>query len=234
MYTILRHLVWPKSEFRMQVWNALRAARCKCRTQKLLKSRHLGTIRQICRAISSQRRHVSTIGKKGLLSSDMFSTRPHNMVNFGPLVAEICWRVWGTPANFNGFRVFAALLHGTPLLGVSQTLRRWTEGATYIRQGGHHVGHWPAFLVLGVFVGLTDASAWLAQLAVAIVNFSGQINTGSYSITRCSLDVIWHLTVKAEAAYSSVSYQTRRPLTRLQHAAGNVYLVLKLIDQLVS
>ena len=23
------------------------------------------------------------------------------MMNFGPLVAEISWRVWGTPANFN-------------------------------------------------------------------------------------------------------------------------------------
>jgi len=68
------------------------------------------------------------------------------MANFGP-AAEICWRVWGTPANFNGFRVLAALLHGTPVLGVSQTLRRCTEGGTYIRQGGHHVGHWPAFLV---------------------------------------------------------------------------------------
>jgi len=39
----------------------------------------------------------------------------------------------------------AALLHGTLVLGVSQTLRRWTESATYIRQGGHHVGHWPTF-----------------------------------------------------------------------------------------
>jgi len=29
------------------------------------------------------------------------------MVNFGLLTAEICWRVWGTPANFNGFRVLA-------------------------------------------------------------------------------------------------------------------------------
>jgi len=37
----------------------------------------------------------------------------HNMVNFGPLAAEIGWRVWGTPGNFNGFRVLAALLHGT-------------------------------------------------------------------------------------------------------------------------
>jgi len=32
------------------------------------------------------------------------------MVNFGPLAAEIGPVVWGTPANFNGFRVFAALL----------------------------------------------------------------------------------------------------------------------------
>ena len=62
------------------------------------------------------------------------------MVSFGLLPAEICWRVWGTPANFNGFRVLAALLHGTLLVGVSETLRRWTEGATYIR-------HWPTFLV---------------------------------------------------------------------------------------
>ena len=35
------------------------------------------------------------------------------MVNFGPLAAEIVSLVWGTPGNFNGFRVLAALLHGT-------------------------------------------------------------------------------------------------------------------------
>ena len=46
------------------------------------------------------------------------------MVNFGPLAAEICWRVSGTPEHFNGFRVLAALLHGVPVLGVSQTVRR--------------------------------------------------------------------------------------------------------------
>jgi len=69
------------------------------------------------------------------------------MVNFGPLAAEIGPVVWGTPANFNGFHVLAALLHGTLVVGISQTLRRWTEGATYIQQGSHHVGHWPTFLV---------------------------------------------------------------------------------------
>jgi len=67
------------------------------------------------------------------------------MVNFGLLAAEIISLVWGTPANFNGFRVLAALLHGTVVVGVSQTLRRRTEGATYIRQDGHHVGHYPTF-----------------------------------------------------------------------------------------
>jgi len=67
------------------------------------------------------------------------------MVNFGPPAAEIGSGVLGTPANFSGFRVLAALLHGTVVVGVSQTLRRSTEGATYVRQGGHHGGHWPTF-----------------------------------------------------------------------------------------
>jgi len=46
------------------------------------------------------------------------------MVNFGPLAAEIDPVVWGTPANFNGFCILAALMHGTPALGISQTLWR--------------------------------------------------------------------------------------------------------------
>jgi len=57
------------------------------------------------------------------LSSNM-SSCPHNMVNFDPLADEIDPVVWGTPANFNGFRVLAALVHGSQVVGVSQTLRR--------------------------------------------------------------------------------------------------------------
>jgi len=49
--------------------------------------------------------------EKSLLNTDTSSTCPHNMVNFGLLTAEICWRVWGIPANFNGFRVLAASEH---------------------------------------------------------------------------------------------------------------------------
>ena len=71
------------------------------------------------------------------------------MVHFGLLTADIGSGVWGTPANFNGVRVLAALLqrrhspeanqtlhdvrpvvllaallHGTRAVGTSQTLRR--------------------------------------------------------------------------------------------------------------
>jgi len=141
--------------------------------------------------------------KKKILNSNISSTCPYNMANVGPLMAEIGLPVWGTPANFNGFRVlalslqrrhspeanhtlhdvwpspglvhyvcifggsclvaefcqvqssvhvqnlhspiFIASLHSTPVVGASQTLRHWAEGATYIRQGGHHVKHWPTF-----------------------------------------------------------------------------------------
>jgi len=79
--------------------------------KKVAKNCHLSTIAQLRRVISSQLRHVSTIGKN-LLSTNMSSTCPHNMVNFSPLTAEIGSTIWGTPANFNWFRVLAALLHG--------------------------------------------------------------------------------------------------------------------------
>ena len=42
--------------------------------------------------------------RKNLLSSNISPTCPHNVVNFGLLV-------WGSPANFHGFRILAVLLH---------------------------------------------------------------------------------------------------------------------------
>jgi len=130
----------------MQVWNMLRAVCWKHRMQK-------------SRQKSPSGHHHTTLSgyifatkacidnRKNLLSSNISSTCPHNIVNFGPLAAEIISLVWGTPGNFNGFRVLAAILHGTLVVGVNQALRRWTESTTYIRQGDHHVGHWPTFLV---------------------------------------------------------------------------------------
>ena len=75
-------------------------------------------------------------------------------MTFGILASEIRWRVWGTPANFNGFRVLAALLHCTAVVRVSQSL-----------QGGHYVGHWPTFLV--VTVTTTTIKIYFTTLASA-------------------------------------------------------------------
>ena len=41
------------------------------------------------------------------------------MVNFGPLVAEIFSLVWGTPGNFDRFRVFGSVT-AQPNCGVEQ------------------------------------------------------------------------------------------------------------------
>jgi len=90
--------------------------------KKLAKNRHLDTIAQLCRAISSQLGHVLTI-EENSLNSNISPTCPYNMVNFCLLAAEIVSLVWGILANFNGFCVLAALLHSTLVLGVSQTSR---------------------------------------------------------------------------------------------------------------
>ena len=76
----------------------LHAACWKYRTQKIAISapshNFVGCIFTIKACIDNQ--------KKKLLNSNSSSTCPHNMVNFGPLTAEIGSGVWGTPANFNG------------------------------------------------------------------------------------------------------------------------------------
>jgi len=59
---------------------------------------------------------------ENLLNSSISPTFRYNMLNFGPLAAEICWRVWGTAANFNGFRVLAALLHRESKNGATLTM----------------------------------------------------------------------------------------------------------------
>jgi len=83
-------------------------------------NRHLGTIPQLCRAISSQLRHVSTIGKK--------LVKQQYLLYMSPQYGEVrptsgCDRFvsLGHPGNFNGFRVSAALLHGTLVVGIIQT-----------------------------------------------------------------------------------------------------------------
>jgi len=57
-----------------------------------------------------------------LLSSNTSSACLDNMVHFGLLTADIGSGVWGTPANFNGFRDLAALLQRRHSPEANQTL----------------------------------------------------------------------------------------------------------------
>jgi len=95
-----------------------RAARgsLKYRTQKVAKNspsaHHRTTLSGYIFANKAQ-----IDNQKKMLNSNISPTCPYNMVNFGPLAAEI-----------NGFRVLAALLHGTlaaaKLCVVEQTAER--------------------------------------------------------------------------------------------------------------
>jgi len=142
MSTILPHMLWPWCEFRMQVWNVLHAACWKCRTQKIAKHSpswyHRTTLSGYIFANKTRIDKWKNVKQQCL---------PHMSSQYGELRPTSGWDrfvSFGHPSyNFNGFRVLAALLHGTLVVGVSQTLRRWTEATPIF--GSHDVGHWPTF-----------------------------------------------------------------------------------------
>jgi len=75
--------------------------------KKSTKIRHLRTITQLCLAVSLQLRQLK------------HQYRLHMSPQYGelqPLTVEIDLPVWGTPANFNGFRMLPSLLqrHRSP------------------------------------------------------------------------------------------------------------------------
>jgi len=93
----------------------LHVARCKCRTQKSREKSPSGHHRTTLSGYIFATKARIDNRKKNLLSSNISCTCPHNLANFGPLAAEILSLVFGTPCYFNG------LLHGTLVMGVSQT-----------------------------------------------------------------------------------------------------------------
>ena len=158
----------------------------KCRTKKIVKNSPSGHHSTICRAISSQLRHVSTIGKK-LLNSNISPSCCYNMVNFGLLDAEIVSSVWGSPGNFNGFRFLAELLHSILVLGVSDSLRCVVEqrappifGRATITLGiGPHyssyvIGQTIIFLPCGFFF-LSSSSSFFPRLISAAADWMSTI-----------------------------------------------------------
>jgi len=62
------------------------------------------------------------IDNRKIVNSNTSSTCPHNVENFGPLMAEIGSAVCGTPVNFNGFRVLPSLLQRRCSTEANQTV----------------------------------------------------------------------------------------------------------------
>ena len=85
-----------------------RAARGSLKIQDA-KMTHLGTHTTLSGYIFATKAHIDN--RKNMLNSNISSTCPRNMANFGPLAAEMVSLVWGTPANFNGFRVSVTARH---------------------------------------------------------------------------------------------------------------------------
>ena len=144
MSAILPRMVWSWCEFRMHVWNVLHAARWKRRTQKIAKNSpppHHRTTLSGC--ILATKAYIDN--RKKLVKQQYLLHMSSQYGERWPTNGSDWFTSFGTGAHFNGFCVLTALLHGTVVMGVSQALRRWTEGATYIWQGSHHVGHWPTF-----------------------------------------------------------------------------------------
>jgi len=116
-------------------------------TKKSPKIGHLGTIAQLCRAISLEQRHVSTIGKS-LLNSNTSSACPDTMVNLQPTNGWDLLASLRHPCKFQWVSRLGSITARHSSSGRQPNFAAFNRGATYIRQGGHHVGHWPTFLVL--------------------------------------------------------------------------------------
>jgi len=130
-------------ELTMHVWNLLHAARLRYRMHKVAKNypsgHHCTTLSDYIFAINAR-----IDNRKKTRTKQQYL--PHMSLQYGELRPTSGWDllvILGHPSKFQRVPRLGSVT--ARLLGVSQILRRWTEGATYIRQGGHHVGHWSTF-----------------------------------------------------------------------------------------
>jgi len=72
----------------------------------------------------------------------------HMYPQYGELRPTSSWDRSGRlrhPCKFQRVSRLGSVTARHLVVGVSQTLRHWTEGDTYVWQSNHHVGHWPTF-----------------------------------------------------------------------------------------
>ena len=123
-----------------------RAVRWKCRTQRIAKKSPSGHHRITSSGYIFATKARIDNRKKNLLSSNTSSTCPHNILNFGPITAEIGLPCLGHLCKFQRVSRLGSVTawHSS---GCQPNFAALNKGPALIRQGGHHVGHWPTFLV---------------------------------------------------------------------------------------
>ena len=134
----------------------LHGARCKYRTQKVVKKSPSGHHRATLSGyIFASKAHIDN-WKKNLLRSNISSTCSHNMVNFGPLAAEIGPVVWSTPANFNGFLLLGSVTARYSSIGRQPNFAALNRGR-HLYSAGRPL-RWALAHILLIFIFLVTAN----------------------------------------------------------------------------
>jgi len=110
------------------------------------KNRHLGTIAQFCRAISSQMRHVSTIGKKILKQQYLI----HMFPQYGKLRPTSGWDRSGSlghPCKFQRVSHFGSVTARHSSCGRRPNFAALNRGRHLYSAGRPSRWHWPTFLL---------------------------------------------------------------------------------------
>jgi len=97
--------------------------------------------------IFATKAHIDNRKKKLVKQQYVLQMSPR----YGELRLTSGWDRFVSLGHLTKFQLVSRLISVTArhvVVGISQTLRRWIEGATYVRQGDHHDEHWPTFLVI--------------------------------------------------------------------------------------
>jgi len=139
MSTILPHMVWPYCQFRMQVWKVLHTARLKCKTQKKHQKCDLWALTP--NSAGLYLRNWGTYGQSEKRVKQRYVLQMSSQ--YDELRPTSGWDLLASLRHPCKFQRVSRI--GSQVVGVSQTLRRWTEDVTYVRQGDRHIGHWKLF-----------------------------------------------------------------------------------------
>jgi len=135
------------------------------------------------------------------------------MVNFGPLTAEVCWRVWGIPANFNRFSTWlryctdVAQRRSTKhcrmfgrLLGW-YTIHRESKKGCHPKHGYNFVSSWSICKILSLLqtaVNFQQNPCWVTRHTLSmLLHYLGKLKDQKFAlcmhVKHVSSVIFYHL-----------------------------------------